>query len=538
MPCQEVESLCSRHPIFITTRNHTSMCRDDKHISLVRYNYTDCRWGLLSSRVQNNITYCQCHWTLLQCSPDHRHTSCENLYQWFAYTELSMLVLGLLFNILVIGTFCRRSWIRRKTANILLLNISLVDMMYCFGFTMTQTIITGMATNSMHFGETLKVNDRFNEMVLDISVVLTVSLSLFSFLLSSLERLVSVLKPNRHDDRRNLLWKFICGVWAFSVLLAFGEGFVSYDHNFYPEGHSSRFEYNIFLLLLVCLTITLTISLFVLTYHCSQKMIKRSSIYANNTEYYQTSVRSRKERIRTHIFLVMYILFLACFLPLLTLTIFIEYTGTMSQSVFVNVRCILLTVPVMINPCLVFCWKNDFKPRSCQRCINRPMPVTHEFIEMTQVAQAVPTRQELAATDRNFSIQEGLRAPQIHQARPGFMEITQEAQALPIRHEIPLINRAPAMQDGFRVPQMPQAVTPMSSAEYMQSFTTRPVPAPRPLPGETQVPKRRSAPSIPVQVDIANTPSRSRVQSDTSVLSSNTNSSTNHPSIAVVVLKT
>ena len=321
----------------------TSLCVNGTEISKIFYHYDFCEREYIGQLQTSSTLDCHCIVDAIEdCRPYmNLQDKCNTVFISLLSVQFIVTLVGVTLNSIIIVQFLRRSFARKRTVSILLLNQAIADMVNCLVY-LTPLIVT-------HFHN---VTNREYHPLLDSfsgsTAFLSIASSLFIFLIIAFERYLSIVKPfwHRVHLRKTRIWRSIITIWLIAVTFAI-IAFCLYLKSYNGEA-DMLISYTNALQVISGLLITTVTVLFTLTFSKALVSIRRNDLSG------AVLTRKKKEFTLTATFTVMYVSFLICFIPL----VFLDAAEKSPKN---RLKILCFSFTSIINPILTLKLRREFR---------------------------------------------------------------------------------------------------------------------------------------------------------------------------------
>ena len=354
--CTKMPPKClTRAPIAYRLYNVTqSLCNDGGEV--VRswyYLYESCEVDRIDLFQENQVSHCLCIENLLRhCRSTSNHSSCKVFFYSLVSVQLVAIVLGLILNLTITFSFCKKPALRQKLPNILLLNQALADNFNCGIYGISNMIELLFQLNDVRQPINFDVRYAF--------LPLTLFSSLCLYLIIALERFLSTHNPlwHRVNVRKKHIWVSVTTAWLLSIFITTMYIICSLCTTVF---------FMIFILLSI--TVAMITLLFIITFIKAFRAV--SNRPSNST---QLSIVSKKQFQSTIVSFIMFLAFAVVYSPLIVLLIY---------SIRDEITLTLLMLTSILNPLLTLYFKKEFRLRNAPSQVN----VARVNKELYQVAE-------------------------------------------------------------------------------------------------------------------------------------------------------
>ena len=327
---------------------NTMQCNGFTNKSIV-YRYERCEIDSLAQANHNNQFECLCITDpLTECRADLLNDKCTAIFMAMSSVLATIVLLGIIFNLMVCFVYCCRRSTRKRLPNILLVNQAIADLVNCVCYALPNTILQFIFTiyKTIHPVKIFHKEYRHSlAIVCEVMAFVSISSSVMIYLVIASERWIAIVKPLWYHARlrKRHLWRAVMTTWLISFTASVLVLFVNetFTYAFYFRAMQGT-------MVLLIMIITL---LFALTFYKALKEIRRRRKLKKNFN------KTRKEFRLTKVFLMMYSLFLVTFIPLAVL-------NPNEKNPRRRIKFLFFTLTAMINPLLTLTLKRDFRLQS------------------------------------------------------------------------------------------------------------------------------------------------------------------------------
>ena len=332
-------------------------------------NDLDYHWNSYSSNGTSNRTD-----IFKQCLASYNDPPCRDLFIGIAALQIVIFVLGSSLNTVIICSFYRKPFLRKKIPNILLFNQAVADLVNMMIYLLTKLIhlLYQISTNHM-----IVSFQKLNIAFLYLSVVSSVLL----FAVISIERFLSIFMPlwHRIHIQRHHLWYTVLSAWVIVTLMT-----TAIIATMFHESTSEKWEkfedlvkYNFALGVIVVFMMFMITIVFSLNFFQALKSLRSQSIQTTSDQ-----IRSKKQFRLTLIFLMMFIVFVLTFIPgVYAAQTKLCYSHSHSLFNVCNQTFICTFILTSIyNPILTLCLKREFRWQSTADITRSSTYITRDSI--------------------------------------------------------------------------------------------------------------------------------------------------------------
>ena len=324
-----------------------SLCNATANEKTVLYNYKTCSEDSLAYARHENQVECFCiNNPITDCRADLFYDKCTSIFMIVLMVQAIIILLGVILNLLVCYTFCRRECARKKISNILLVNQSIADLVNCIGYALPTLILFFILTISKTIQPVKIFRREYRHsliLVCEVMAFVSISSSVMIYAVMAFERWMAFAKPMWHRTklRKRHIWRAIMILWLVSISSSILVVFV--DDTLYIIYF--RTMKAVMVLIMAIVTI-----LFSVTFYKARKAIR------GQLEVRRDLNHAKKEFHLTKVFILMYLLFLLTFIPL-------AVTKPNEKNPLRRIKFIFFTLTAMMNPILTMTIKRDFNLR-------------------------------------------------------------------------------------------------------------------------------------------------------------------------------
>ena len=324
---------------------------EDKVYDKVFYKYSHCP-NTSSAQLflcpKRKLMACFCSWEMAQPFFDSFLCNVREV-KALASAEISVALLGIIFNVIVLSTFFQRKKIQNKVGNILLASQALVDLMNAVLYGIPHGLMCVILPD-IYFRMS-KTDEMSFTVAIHSMHLFSFNCSLYLFTLIAVERYLALCKPiwHRQNVTRGWILKRVVVVMIISVVVT-PISCLSVLSSIIPLFYV--------MIILGLLWIGVVSVLFVFSFVGARKSLQKKKTQGIRTDEVQDLVERKIFRL-TLIFLIMYGLFLMSLVPLLVVTVFWTIGGHFS-AVPNMVSCLLFTATSVANPLLTLGMREDY----------------------------------------------------------------------------------------------------------------------------------------------------------------------------------
>ena len=321
----------------------TPWCNDGNTINKWTYHFNTCEPSHIIQHAGEQYLACLCSNDLWEaCTPFyHDNTTCSTIFITIALLQTIIVTLATILNIIIVINFFRRRSLRKSIPNVLLFNQAVTDLVNILTYAMPNLVaFLYMTVNKKQLSY-----PEYHWETPIVTLIFTVSSSVFMFTIIGTERWLSVCKPlwRRVHVRNKHVWASVVIVWSLSLMLTVAALIVA----------SLRSVTEILKASLAVLLPYITF-LFILTFIQASKSIQ-SRLRGSGV----IAARAKKQFRLTCVFFTMFSVFIVGFIPILLSSLISGKT-----YLFGGEGQILLTLFILssaLNPLLTLCLKRDFR---------------------------------------------------------------------------------------------------------------------------------------------------------------------------------
>ena len=318
-------------------------CSGDEAYNVWYYWYETCMVERVDMTSAGQNLSCNCINNLFKdCSTVSNYGPCKVYLNSLVSMQIVAIILGLVLNITITAVFYKRPAVRKKVPNILLCNQAVADIFNCG--------VYGIS-NAMNLLFNLHAVDHYIKMytpyIVFLSLPMTISSSVFMYLIIAMERFLSISHPlwHRVHVRKKRIWISIVTVWILSILMSTMCITCIIAQN-------CEFVVSVLLILLGVIVAVITM-LFIITFIKAFQVINNPPTESNQ----DTESSSLRKQLRlTIVFFIMFAAFALVYIPL---TVLLQI-----DAVDLVIPYTLLTLTSVLNPILTLSFKKELRPRN------------------------------------------------------------------------------------------------------------------------------------------------------------------------------
>ena len=304
--CTRMASKClTQAPIAYKLFNSTQYLCDDggKEVTRWFYEYESCKVDRIDLFQENQVSHCLCIENLLRhCRSTSNYSSCKVFFYSLVSVQLVAIVLGLILNLTITFSFCKKPALRQKLPNILLLNQALADNFNC-----------GIYGTSNMIELLFQLNDVRQLINFDVRYAflpLTLFSSLCLYLIIALERFLSTHYPlwHRVNVRKKHIWVSVTTAWLLSIFITTMYIICSLCTTVF-----------VMIFILLSITVAIITLLFIIIFI---KVFRAVSNRPSNSTQLSEHIVSKKQFQLTIVFFTMFLAFAVVYSPLIVLLIY------------------------------------------------------------------------------------------------------------------------------------------------------------------------------------------------------------------------
>ena len=322
-----------------------------------------CGYGKIAYLKKGNGWRCYCvensfHDCLAQYRMDGKD-ECKPIFITITAIQCAILVVAVSLNGIIIWKFYKRAKNRTKIPNILLFNQALVDVASCLIYSIP---------NIIHVIYQL-VHEEIIEGYTAVSVAfltLTASTSIFLYIVITVDRFLSIYLPLWHlaNIHPRHLWRATALQWLLSIIFTAISLALMFSMSVKARWQFLRSYRDVFVVVLIVLVAL--ISLTMIACFCK-------ALYSLHLHHQQRDedVQDKKRFQLMSVFLVMYVVFLATFIPIAVSA----FIGSRLYNAQNQTIITIFTFSSVLNASLTMYYRREFRPSKYSTQVRAPRSI-------------------------------------------------------------------------------------------------------------------------------------------------------------------